>query len=119
AKKFILENAAGAPTLTSRRRINAESQIEQVGSKLRAMMPWIAANKLVDKSNNRSSHLWWLTPFAVRDSGTFPARQAVATVPDSRRVSDTFAVRDSGTFPARQVVPTVSDSRRVSDTSPA
>lgn len=42
AKKFILENAAGAPTLTSRRRINAESQIEQVGGKLRAMMPWIA-----------------------------------------------------------------------------
>lgn len=52
AKKFILENAAGAPTLTSRRRINAESQIEVVGGKLRAMMPWIAANKLVDKSKN-------------------------------------------------------------------
>ncbi|WP_459617444.1 ketol-acid reductoisomerase [Bordetella sp. 2513F-2] len=52
AKKFILENAAGAPTLTSRRRINAESQIEVVGAKLRAMMPWIAANKLVDKSRN-------------------------------------------------------------------
>ena len=52
AKKFILENAAGAPPLTSRRRINAESQIEQVGGKLRAMMPWIAANKLVDKSKN-------------------------------------------------------------------
>ena len=33
AKRFILENAAGAPTLTSRRRINAESQIEQVGGK--------------------------------------------------------------------------------------
>src|SRR5690606_33386222 len=52
AKKFILENYAGAPTLTARRRINAESQIEQVGGKLRAMMPWIAANKLVDKSKN-------------------------------------------------------------------
>jgi len=52
AKKFILENAAGAPTLISRRRINAESQIEQVGGKLRAMMPWIAANKMVDKSKN-------------------------------------------------------------------
>jgi ketol-acid reductoisomerase len=52
AKSFILENAAGAPTLTARRRINAESQIEQVGSQLRAMMPWIAANKLVDKSKN-------------------------------------------------------------------
>ncbi len=52
AKNFILEHAAGAPTLISRRRINAESQIEQVGAKLRAMMPWIAANKLVDQSKN-------------------------------------------------------------------
>lgn len=52
AKNFILENAAGAPELTSRRRLNAESQIEQVGGKLRAMMPWIAANKLVDQSKN-------------------------------------------------------------------
>ncbi|MFC3340175.1 ketol-acid reductoisomerase [Paracandidimonas soli] len=52
AKSFILENTAGAPTLTSRRRIIAESQIEQVGAKLRAMMPWIAANKLVDQSKN-------------------------------------------------------------------
>jgi ketol-acid reductoisomerase len=52
AKSFILENAAGAPTLQSRRRLNAEHQIEQVGSKLRAMMPWIAANKLVDQTKN-------------------------------------------------------------------
>jgi len=52
AKRFILENQAGAPALISRRRINAESQIELVGAKLRAMMPWIAANKLVDKTKN-------------------------------------------------------------------
>ncbi len=52
AKRFILEHAAGAPTLTARRRINAESKIEEVGSQLRAMMPWIAANKLVDQSKN-------------------------------------------------------------------
>ena len=52
AKSFILENAAGAPSITSRRRLNAESQIEQVGGKLRAMMPWIAANKLVDQTKN-------------------------------------------------------------------
>ena len=52
AKSFILEHAAGAPTLTSRRRIIADSQIEQVGAKLRSMMPWIAANKLVDQSKN-------------------------------------------------------------------
>ncbi|MCO5976546.1 ketol-acid reductoisomerase [Ideonella oryzae] len=52
AKSFILENKAGAPTLTSRRRLTAEHQIEVVGEKLRAMMPWIKANKLVDKSRN-------------------------------------------------------------------
>jgi len=52
AKSFILENRAGAPTLQSRRRLNAESDIEVVGEKLRAMMPWIKANKLVDKSRN-------------------------------------------------------------------
>jgi ketol-acid reductoisomerase len=52
AKSFILENRAGAPTLISRRRLNAEHQIEQVGSKLRAMMPWIARNRLVDQSKN-------------------------------------------------------------------
>lgn len=52
AKSFILENQAGAPTLQSRRRLNAEHDIEVVGAKLRAMMPWIAANKLVDQSKN-------------------------------------------------------------------
>jgi ketol-acid reductoisomerase len=52
AKQFILENAAGAPSLSARRRLNAQLPIEQVGAKLRAMMPWIAAHKLVDKSKN-------------------------------------------------------------------
>ena len=52
AKNFILENRAGAPTLLSRRRLTAEHPIEVVGDKLRAMMPWIKANKLVDKSRN-------------------------------------------------------------------
>ncbi|GGD66956.1 MULTISPECIES: ketol-acid reductoisomerase [Caballeronia] len=52
AKSFIIENRAGAPTLQSRRRLTAEHQIEQVGEKLRAMMPWIAQNKLVDQSKN-------------------------------------------------------------------
>jgi ketol-acid reductoisomerase len=52
AKRFILENAAGAPSLQSYRRLNAESQIEQVGGKLRGMMPWIAKHKLVDQSKN-------------------------------------------------------------------
>jgi ketol-acid reductoisomerase len=52
AKRFILENRAGAPTLLSRRRLTAEHPIEQVGEQLRAMMPWIKANKLVDRSRN-------------------------------------------------------------------
>ena len=52
AKSFILENRAGATTLMSRRRLMAEHSIEVVGEKLRAMMPWIKANKLVDKSRN-------------------------------------------------------------------
>ena len=52
AKSFILENKAGAPTLISRRRLNAEHNIEIVGAKLRAMMPWIAKNKLVDQTKN-------------------------------------------------------------------
>ncbi|MGH6640688.1 MAG: ketol-acid reductoisomerase, partial [Polaromonas sp.] len=52
AKSFLLENQAGAPTLLSRRRLNAEHQIEVVGEKLRAMMPWIAKNKLVDQTRN-------------------------------------------------------------------
>ncbi|MDH5330526.1 MAG: ketol-acid reductoisomerase [Aquincola sp.] len=52
AKSFILENRAGAPTLLSRRRLTSDHQIEVVGEKLRAMMPWIKANKLVDRSRN-------------------------------------------------------------------
>jgi ketol-acid reductoisomerase len=52
AKQFILENRAGAPTLLSRRRLMSEHPIEVVGEQLRAMMPWIKANKLVDKSRN-------------------------------------------------------------------
>src|SRR6202162_4083123 len=49
AKSFILENKAGAPTLQATRRRGAEHQIEEVGQRLRAMMPWITKNKLVDK----------------------------------------------------------------------
>ncbi|HXN15357.1 MAG TPA: ketol-acid reductoisomerase, partial [Usitatibacter sp.] len=52
ARDFILENRAGAPTLTARRRLLAEHDIEKVGEKLRAMMPWIKKNKLVDTSRN-------------------------------------------------------------------
>jgi ketol-acid reductoisomerase len=52
AKEFILENQAGAPVLKSQRRISQAHQIEEVGERLRNMMPWIKANKIVDKSKN-------------------------------------------------------------------
>ncbi len=52
AKSFVLEAAAGQPALISRRRLNSEHQIEVVGEKLRAMMPWIKKNKLVDQTRN-------------------------------------------------------------------
>jgi ketol-acid reductoisomerase len=52
ARDFILENRAGAPTLLSRRRLTAQHSIEEVGEKLRSMMPWIKRNKLVDQTRN-------------------------------------------------------------------
>jgi len=50
AKRFILEGQTGYPEMTARRRLNAAHPIEQVGEKLRAMMPWI--QKIVDKTKN-------------------------------------------------------------------
>ncbi len=52
AKEFILENQAGAAKLKALRRVAREHPIEIVGGKLRDMMPWIKANKMVDKSKN-------------------------------------------------------------------
>ncbi|OQX32966.1 MAG: ketol-acid reductoisomerase [Oceanospirillales bacterium LUC14_002_19_P2] len=52
AKMFITEGATNYPSMTAYRRNNAAHPIEQVGAKLREMMPWIAANKLVDKDKN-------------------------------------------------------------------
>lgn len=52
AKMFILEGKTGYPSMTARRRLTAEHPIEQVGEKLRDMMPWIKKNKLVDQSKN-------------------------------------------------------------------
>jgi ketol-acid reductoisomerase len=52
AKEFILENRAGAPTLKAMRRIGQAHSVEQVGARLRDMMPWIKKNRLVDQSKN-------------------------------------------------------------------
>jgi ketol-acid reductoisomerase len=52
AREFILENQAGAATLKAKRRLGREHSIEVVGEKLRGMMPWIKANRLVDTNKN-------------------------------------------------------------------
>jgi ketol-acid reductoisomerase len=52
AREFILENQAGAPVLKAQRRLSREHQLEVVGERLRGMMPWIKANRLVDTSKN-------------------------------------------------------------------
>jgi len=51
-KDFVLDNRAGQPELKASRKAAAAHQIEQVGAQLRAMMPWIAKNQLVDKAKN-------------------------------------------------------------------
>ncbi|QNE06685.1 ketol-acid reductoisomerase [Croceicoccus marinus] len=51
-KDFVLDNRAGQPELKASRKTAEAHPIEQTGAKLRAMMPWIGANKLVDKEKN-------------------------------------------------------------------
>ena len=52
AREWIGENRTGVAVLKAKRRIAQQHQIEEVGERLRGMMPWIGANKLVDKSKN-------------------------------------------------------------------
>ena len=52
AREFVTENQAGAPAIKAMRRRSQAHAIEEVGANLRAMMPWIEANKLVDKTKN-------------------------------------------------------------------
>ncbi|MSO53830.1 MAG: ketol-acid reductoisomerase [Rhodospirillales bacterium] len=52
AREWVLENKAGQPSFKALRRGAAEHDIEKVGEKLRAMMPWLAEKRLVDKSKN-------------------------------------------------------------------
>ena len=51
-RDFMQENAVGAPSFKATRRRGSEHQIEEVGERLRAMMPWITKNKLVDTARN-------------------------------------------------------------------
>ena len=52
ARDWVLENRADQVNFKAMRRRSAEHPIEKVGEKLRGMMPWIAANRLVDKAKN-------------------------------------------------------------------
>ena len=52
AREFILENRGGTPVMKAMRRRAAEHPVEEVGARLRAMMPWIRENRLVDESRN-------------------------------------------------------------------
>ena len=51
-RDFMAENQVGQPMFKSTRRINDAHQIEEVGEKLRGMMPWISDGKMVDKAKN-------------------------------------------------------------------
>ncbi len=52
ARDWMLENTAGQPSFKALRSRHAKHEIEEVGDKLRGMMPWISANRLVDKAKN-------------------------------------------------------------------
>ncbi|MSO70648.1 MAG: ketol-acid reductoisomerase [Alphaproteobacteria bacterium] len=52
ARDWVLENKAGQASFKAMRRSEAEHPIEQVGEKLRAMMPWLKERRMVDKTKN-------------------------------------------------------------------
>ena len=52
AANWMLENKVNQASFKARRRRSSEHLSEEVGEKLRAMMPWIAEGRLVDKSKN-------------------------------------------------------------------
>jgi ketol-acid reductoisomerase len=51
-RDWMTECAVGQPSFKAIRRNNDAHQIEQVGEKLRAMMPWITKGKMVDRAKN-------------------------------------------------------------------
>ena len=52
AREYILENQSGTASMKAMRRLSRARQIEEVGEKLRDMMPWIKQDKLVDRQKN-------------------------------------------------------------------
>jgi ketol-acid reductoisomerase len=51
-QRFLADTKVGSPEMKAARKLQQEHPIEKVGAELRAMMPWIGKNKLVDKSRN-------------------------------------------------------------------
>ncbi len=51
-RDWMTECMVGMPNFKATRRIQGEHEVEKIGEKLRAMMPWIGANRLVDKEKN-------------------------------------------------------------------
>jgi ketol-acid reductoisomerase len=51
-RDWMVENAVGQPGFKAMRRRQAEHPIEATGARLRAMMPWIQKNRMVDKAKN-------------------------------------------------------------------
>ena len=51
-QSFILDNRVGSPEMKAHRARSAAHEIEEVGEKLRGMMPWLAEGRLVDKAKN-------------------------------------------------------------------
>jgi len=52
AREFIMENQTGSATFKAKRRLTRQHPLEQIGEKLRNMMPWTKTNKLVDQTKN-------------------------------------------------------------------
>jgi ketol-acid reductoisomerase len=52
AKEWLLESRAGLPTFKALTRLGAEHPLEEVGERLRALMPWLEQGRLVDKARN-------------------------------------------------------------------
>jgi ketol-acid reductoisomerase len=52
AREFVLENRSGALHFNALRKRGAAHPMEEVGARLRALMPWLKENRLVDRSRN-------------------------------------------------------------------
>jgi ketol-acid reductoisomerase len=52
ADEWITEYRCGLPHFRELRKEGAKHPVEEVGAKLRGLMPWLASERLVDRSRN-------------------------------------------------------------------